>query len=121
MARKKAAKRKKKKAKYASEPRTRKRSDEAVDRRNAFDEYLALHSNVKGKSRFDPTLRFRKDGSQKVTYAEYVEAYRKAWVQGDQRWGAVRKKGSPALRFYLVNVTGLMTSQEYADAYSDVS
>ena len=121
MASKKQRKRKKARARLASEPRRRTRAAAAPARAAAQRDYIAAHAKAEGVSRFDPQLRLRPDGTQRVTRAEYVAAYRKAWVEGDQRWGKVRKTGSPALRRYLVDVTNSMESWEYDGAYGTPS
>lgn len=69
----------------------------------------ARHESAKYKPEQRPKSMSRK---------EYTAAYYDAWVNGDDRYQAVRRKGgSEKLRRWLVDIEGYLTASEYETRY----
>lgn len=68
-----------------------------------------------------PALKYTPQFARRygLTKAEYTQAYYDAFVNGPESYRNVRRGGSPALRYWLVDVIKLYTAAEYDKRYHD--
>jgi hypothetical protein len=92
-------------------------------------DYQALHAGTKiarYETGLQPASGWDKDkgGNRKAgtSVEAYTKAYTDAFVYGSNRYGNVRHSGgSEELRYYMVDVTGYYTQEEYDSRYGNIT